>query len=86
MLSNKYIKNKTIKIWGATQGILEPSTSEAFEAFHATRLITYLGLQNIILEGDTKQIVGAINSLMSLWSHYGHLVDDTRRLLCSLSR
>jgi ribonuclease HI len=68
------------------QGLLEPTTGEAFGAFQAARLITELGLQNIILEGDAKQIVDAINSNMSTWSQYGHLVEDTRRLVCSLSR
>ena len=68
------------------QGILEPSTGEAFGAFHAARLITELGLQNLILEGDAKQIVEAISSHTSTWSRYGHLVDDTKRLLCSLPR
>ena len=65
-------------------GVLEPSTREALGTFHAARLSLELGLQNLILEEDAKQIVEAINSSTSMWSRYGHLVDDTRRLLCTL--
>jgi ribonuclease HI len=68
------------------QGLLEPTTGEALGAFQATRLIMELGLQNIILEEDAKQIVEAINSTTSKWSRFEHLVDNTQRLLCSLSR
>jgi hypothetical protein len=71
---------------GTRQGLLEPTTGEAFGALQAAHFIMELGLHNIILEGDTKQIVDARNSNTSTWSRYGHLVEDTRRLLCSLSR
>jgi hypothetical protein len=64
--------------------VLEPSTGEALGAFHAARLSLELGLQNFILEENDKQIVEAINSSTSMWSCYGHLVDDTRRLLHTL--
>jgi ribonuclease HI len=68
------------------QGLLEPTTGEAFGAFQAAQFIMEMGLHNIILKGDAKQIVDAINSYTSTWSQYGHLVDDTWCLLCSLSR
>ena len=67
-------------------GLLEPTTGEALGAFQATRLILELGWHNIILEGDAKQIVVAINSDTSMWSKYGQLVDEPRHLLHTLYR
>jgi hypothetical protein len=64
--------------------VLKPSIGKALGAFHAARLSLELGLQDLILEEDAKQIVEAINSSTSMWSRYGHLVDDTRRLLHTL--
>lgn len=63
--------------------LLEPTTGEAYAAYHAACLCKDVGVQNILLEGDAKQIVEAINSHTRTWSHFGHLISDTRRILPS---
>ena len=67
-------------------GLLEPTTGEAYAAYHAASLCRDLGLQHISLEGDAKQIVEAVNSPTNTWSRFGHLIDDTWRILLSFSR
>jgi hypothetical protein len=41
---------------------LEPTTGEAFAAFNVVCLCRDLELQHIMMEGDAKQIVDAVNS------------------------
>jgi hypothetical protein len=67
-------------------GVLEPVTREAYAAYHAVRLCRDLGVQNLLLEGDAKQIVEAINLGTGTWSRFGHLIEDTRRTLLTISR
>jgi hypothetical protein len=43
-------------------------------------------VQNLLLEGDAKQIVEAINSGTGTWSSFGHLIEDSRHMLFTLSR
>jgi ribonuclease HI len=62
-------------------GILEPSTGEAFAASSAVCFCRDLGVQCVVLEGDAKQIVDTVNSNSASWSRFGHLIDDTRRIL-----
>ena len=62
-------------------GTLEPSTGEAFAASSAVWFCQDLGVQRVVLEGDAKQIVDAVNSSSTSWSRFGHLIDDTRRFL-----
>lgn len=45
-----------------------------------------VGIRNIILEGDSSQVVHAISSFSNDWSWFGHLVEDTRKVLHSLLR
>ena len=79
-------KGRAVAIMSKTRiGTLEPTAGEALAAYHAVCLCRELGLQNIYLEGDAKQIVEAINSSMGTWSRFGHLVDDTRHILASFS-
>jgi ribonuclease HI len=60
---------------------LEPTTGEAFAAFNATCLCRDLKLQHIMMEGDAKLIVDAVNSNSSTWSRFGHIINDTRQIL-----
>ena len=62
-------------------GTLEPSAGEAFAASSAVCFCKDLGVQRVVLEGDAKQIVDAINSSSTSWSRFGHLIDDTRWIL-----
>ncbi|XP_059436609.1 uncharacterized protein LOC132169617 [Corylus avellana] len=67
-------------------GILELAMGEAYAAYHAVFLCRDMGVQNLILEGNVKQIVEAINSATGTWSLFGHLIEDTRRVLLTLPR
>jgi hypothetical protein len=40
-----------------------------------------MGAVSLILEGDAKQVVDALNSKTSNGSRYGHFVNDTCRIL-----
>jgi ribonuclease HI len=44
------------------------------------------GVQDIILEGDSLQVVQGLNERTPSWRRYGHLIDDTRALLGTYSR
>lgn len=44
-----------------------------------------MGVQNLILEGDAAPMVQAVNSEAPTFSHFGHVVDDTRQILLSLT-
>jgi hypothetical protein len=67
-------------------GILDPTVGEALASLHAVRLGQELGGSAIILEGDAKQVVEAINSDVSNVSRFGHLVEDIRLNLKSFPR
>lgn len=43
-----------------------------------------LGFQNIILEGDTLDIVQILQKEYQSWSRYGNLIEDLKTLLNSL--
>ena len=67
-------------------GSIEPTMGEALASFHATSLYRNLGMQQLFLEGDAKLVVDAINSIMSTWSRFGHIVEDTQGILQTFSR
>jgi hypothetical protein len=63
-------------------GVLEQKIRETIASFHVAQLYCKeLGLQNVILEGDARSVVEAINGNCSIWSSIGHLVKDTRLVL-----
>jgi ribonuclease HI len=62
-------------------GRLDPTTGEALAAHYAVCLCQEMGAVSLILEGDAKQVVEAINSKTSNGSRYGHFVNDTCRIL-----
>jgi ribonuclease HI len=59
----------------------EPVVAEAIAALHAAEFSRDLGLQMIILEGDSLQVVNAIQDTGPNWSRYGHIVADIRTVL-----
>ena len=65
---------------------LKRTTSKALASFHAVILCRDLGIQQLFLEGDAKLVVDAINSNTSTWSHFGHIVEDTRGVLQTFPR
>jgi ribonuclease HI len=54
-------------------GKFDPTTAEIMAATQAWRFSKGLGLQSIWLEGDTKNMVDALNSSEENWSRMGHL-------------
>jgi hypothetical protein len=42
------------------------------------------GFQLVVLEGDSMDVVSAINQASPNWSSYGHLVEDTKVLAQSV--
>ncbi|XP_059451224.1 uncharacterized protein LOC132182029 [Corylus avellana] len=62
-------------------GSFEPTTGEAYAAFHAMCMCRNLGIQCLYLEGDAKLIVDAINSSTKTCSRYDHIVEDSRSIL-----
>jgi ribonuclease HI len=62
-------------------GRLDPMTGEALAAHYAVRLCQESRAASLILEGDVKQVVDAINLNTSNWRCYGHIVNDTCRIL-----
>jgi ribonuclease HI len=66
-------------------GRLDPTTSEALASYFAARLCKENGGTSLILEGDAKLVVDALNSNNCNWSRFGHIVNDTRRILHTFS-
>ncbi|XP_059436766.1 uncharacterized protein LOC132169828 [Corylus avellana] len=63
------------------QGSFDPTAAETMAAIHALKLCMALGMLNIRMEGDAKNVVDALNSREENWSRTGHLVDEARNLL-----
>ena len=56
----------------------EPIHVEAMGALMAAELCQDLGLPNVILEGDSLQVVQALRCMSQNWSPYGQIVEDAR--------
>jgi ribonuclease HI len=63
------------------RGFLDPCAAEAWAGTKAIRWGLELGLTNIQVEGDAKNVVEAINSAGKNWSKIGHIVEDMQYLL-----
>ena len=64
------------------EGCPDPVIVEAMGALCALEFSHDLGLQQIILEGDSKQVVQAIIT----WCHFGQGIEDIHALLSSFRR
>ncbi|KAF5481987.1 hypothetical protein F2P56_002592 [Juglans regia] len=62
----------------------EPFLAEAIGALEASRLGNHLGLTKIILEGDSFQVIQAINGKGKNWSSTGMIIDDIKGQLSTL--
>lgn len=62
-------------------GCLEPVIAEAMGALFAVEFSHDLGLQQFILEGDSKQVVQAITTNGASWSRFGQVIEDIYVLL-----
>jgi ribonuclease HI len=63
------------------QGFLDPCAAEAWAGAKAIRWGLELGLTDIQVEGDAKNVVEAINLAGKNWSKIGHIVEDMQHLL-----
>jgi ribonuclease HI len=62
---------------------LDPTTAEATAALHAVELCRDVGIQNLILEGDSLAVVKAIESRVQTNHYYGQIIEDIRVVLSS---
>jgi hypothetical protein len=61
--------------------IQDPATAEALAARRAVELSLSLGITQLILEGDSLQIVQAIQGISNAQYMYGIIVEDLKALL-----
>lgn len=66
--------------------VQEPVFAEAQGALCAAEFSRDLGLQSIILEGDSIQVVNALQGTGPNWSRYGQMVADARVVLTLVRR
>jgi ribonuclease HI len=64
-----------------TVGFLEPTVAKAWAMDQALQFGEQMGFNHLVLEGDAKVIVEAINSEDANWSMTGHLVMDLKTRL-----
>jgi ribonuclease HI len=62
---------------------MDPTTAEATAALHAVELCRDVGVQNLILEGDSLAVVKAIESRAQINHYYGQIIEDIRVVLSS---
>ncbi|XP_059436088.1 uncharacterized protein LOC132169016 [Corylus avellana] len=75
-------EGKILAVRGLTRsGCLDPLAAEAWAGTQALELGKEMGLSQILLEGDAKVVVEAVNAVTTDGSTIGHLVDDMKVLL-----
>lgn len=62
---------------------VEPVVAEALAALRAAEFCQNRGLERIILEGDSLQVVHALNKPRSNWNMHGQIVGDIKVVLRS---
>lgn len=65
-------------------GFLDPTTAETMAATMAVQLCYEMGIMQVHLEGDAKNVVDDVNSMVLDESDKGHLMEDIRVALISL--
>jgi ribonuclease HI len=78
------------KMWASKsqtkQGFLDPTTGEALAASMAAELCVEMGLSNVQLEGDAKNVVNAVLACEPDDSSRGHLIEDIKETLRAVPR
>jgi hypothetical protein len=64
--------------------ITDPATAEAVAAWMMAELCIKLDLRRVIVEGDSVEMVTALQREGECNGRYGHFVDDTKQLLSTL--
>jgi hypothetical protein len=66
--------------------IMDPTTAEAFGAWKLAALCVQLGFSDVILEGDSLEVVQALIREEPTWGRYGALINDTKQHLQQIQR
>jgi ribonuclease HI len=61
--------------------IIDPTTAEVMAAWQMVEICVRLGFSEIILEGDSMEVVQALNQEDSSWGRYGFFINDAKILL-----
>lgn len=61
-----------------TSILIDPTIAEAWAALHAIIFVKEIGMFDIILEGDAKQVVDKINSDSPTLNRFGYFIEGTR--------
>jgi ribonuclease HI len=64
----------------------DPTMGEAIGALAAVEFSRDTGISDVILEGDSKQIVDAIAGMGSYWCKYGHIIGDINEVMKGFRR
>ena len=59
----------------------EPIIGEALGALYAAEFGRDVGVQDVILEGDSLIVIKSLQTVIENLSPYGHFIEDTRLLL-----
>jgi hypothetical protein len=70
-----------LAVTGCRSFVTDPSTAEALAAWRLADICVRLGFNEVILEGDSLEVVQALNRDEPVWGRYGSLINDAKRLL-----
>jgi hypothetical protein len=65
--------------------LTDPTSAEALAAWKSATLCVRLGFPDVLLEGDSLEVVQALNREESTWGRYGALINDTKHQLQQLN-
>lgn len=65
-------------------GHFDPVTADAAAALSTVEFCLEVGVQDILLEGDSATVVEAVRNQSPNWFHYGQIIDDIKIVLGSL--
>jgi hypothetical protein len=64
--------------------VTNPATLEAIAAWKMADVYMLMGFQKVILEGDSLEVVQALQGDGSCWSKFGTLINDAKTILNNL--
>jgi ribonuclease HI len=64
-------------------GLLDPTAIEASALFHGLKHCKELGISKLVVEGDSKVIISAVQNRDASSSRFGYLIDDIVMILDS---
>jgi ribonuclease HI len=77
-------EGKVRAAWSLSRpGLLDTTAAEATALFYGMKLCKELGVSNLVVEGDSKVVISAIQQHDASSSRFGHLIDDILMVLSS---